>query len=137
MLKHVNVEELEARLNNLKRARMHADATFYMEVAHSFSSSLKEFDSHRCEDGGLTSNSSWMMGVISHLKGILNTLGVQEFLEAFDSLNYEDQSQLDSDWYNLGCEVVRLGLEIKETKKALMSARQNNQLEQAFKDAGF
>lgn len=135
---YANISALESRLNELKCARMHADATFYMEVAHSFASSLKEFDSQRCNDGGLTTNASWMIGIITHLEYVLNTKNVQEFLDAFDNLNYEDQVQLDSkEWYNLGCEVVRLGLEIVEVKKQLAIANQNCQLKQALKDAGF
>lgn len=135
---YTNISTLEARLNKLKRAHMHADATFYMEVAHSFSSSLKEFDLQRCNDGGLTTNASWMMGIINHLEHTLNTKSVQEFLEAFDDLNYEDQCQIDSkDWYALGNEVLRLDCEIKECKKQLGRAKQNCQMKQALKDAGF
>ena len=135
---YANISTLESRLIQLKRAYMHADATFYMEVAHSFSSSLKEFYSQRCNDGGLTTNASWMMGIIIYLEHTLNTKSVQEFLEAFDDLNYEDQCQIDSkNWYALGNEVLRLDCEIKECKKQLGRAKQNCQMKQALKDAGF
>lgn len=138
MLKHVNVKELERQFVKLLSELLILRARFYREASASLNEVTTEFESCRCEDGGLTEHATWMLGLLNLLQRTLAHQGIHAFMDAFDDFNYEDQCQIDSkDWYALGNEVLRLDCEIKECKKQLSVAKQNCQLKQALKDAGF
>ena len=137
MLKHVNVKELEAQFVQLQAELIILRCRFYREANASLNEATTEFESCRCEDGGLTEHATWMLGIARALENTLNTKGVREFMDAFDGLAYDEWVQFNHQWWSLGLAIESIEEQIKETKKALMSARQNCQMEQAFKKAGF
>ena len=137
MLKHVNVIALEKKFVQLQAELIILRARFYREASASLNEATTEFESCRCEDGGLTEHATWMLGIARALEDTLNTKGVREFMDTFNELAYDEWVQFNHEWWSLGLAIESVEGQIKETKKALMSARQNCQMEQAFKDAGF
>ena len=137
MLKHVNVKELETRFVKLQAELIILRCRFYREVNASLNEAITEFESYRCEDGGLTEHAAWMLGIARGLENTLNTEGVQAFMNAFDSLEYGEWVQFNHEWWSLGLAIESVEEQLKETKKALMSARQNCAMKQALKDACF
>lgn len=137
MLKHVNVKELENQFVKLQAELIILRVRFYREASASLKEATKEFESYRCEDGGLTEHATWMLGLTKHLEDTLCNEGISEFMDVFETLEYGEWAQYSHQWWSLGLSIESVEAKIKETKKALMSARQNCQLKQAFKDAGF
>lgn len=137
MLKHVNVKELETRFVKLQSELIILRCRFYREASASLKEAMVEFESCRCEDGGLTEHSCWMLGIARGLENTLNTEGVQAFMNAFDGLGYDEWVQFNHGWWSLGLAIESIGEQLNEVHKQLLVAKQNNQLEQAFKDAGF
>ena len=137
MLKHVNVKELETRFVKLQAELIILRVRFYREASDSLNEATVEFESCRCEDGGLTEHACWMLGIARGLENTLNTEGIQAFMNAFDGLAYDVWVQFDHQWWSLGLAIESIEEQLKELHKQLLIAKQNNQLEQAFKKAGF
>lgn len=137
MLKHVNVKELEKKFLMLQAELIILRCKFYKEATASLKEATQEFETWRCQDGGYTEHATWMLGLTNRLEEILCNKGISEFMDYFDSLEYGEWVQFNHQWWSLGLAIESVEAKIKETKKALMSARQNCQLKQAFKDAGF
>lgn len=137
MLKHVNVKELEARFIKLQAELIILRCKFYKEATASLNEAITEFESYRCEDGGLTEHACWMLGIARGLENTLNTEGIQAFMNAFDGLAYDVWVQFDHQWWSLGLAIESVEEQLKELHKQLVIAKQNNQLEQAFKAVGF
>lgn len=137
MLKHANVKELEKKFLMLQAELIILRCKFYKEATASLKEATQEFETWRCQDGGYTEHAAWMLGLTNRLEEILCNKGISEFMNIFDELDYDVWVQFDHTWWSLGLAIESVEAKIKETKKALMSARQNCQLKQAFKDAGF
>lgn len=137
MLKHVNVKELEKKFVKLQAELIILRCRFYREASASLNEAMVEFESYRCEDGGLTEHACWMLGIARGLEDTLHNKGISEFMNAFDGLDYDVWVQFDHQWWSLGLAIESVEEQLKELHKQLSIAKQNNQLEQAFKDAGF
>lgn len=137
MLKHVNVKELEAQFVKLQAELILLRCRFYREASASLNEAMVEFESYRCEDGGLTEYACWMLGIARGLEDTLNTEGIQSFMGAFDELNYDVWVQFNHGWWSLGLAIESVEEQLKELHKQLLVAKQNCQMKQAFKDAGF
>lgn len=137
MLKHVNVKELEARFIKLQAELIILRCRFYREASASLKEAMVEFESYRCEDGGLTEHACWMLGIARGLENTLNTEGIQAFMNYFDSLEYDVWVQFNHEWWSLGLAIESVEEQLKELYKQLSIAKQNCQMKQAFKDAGF
>ena len=137
MLKHVNVKELEKKFLMLQAELIILRCRFIREASASLKEAMVEFESYRCEDGGLTEHAAWMLGITRALENTLNTEGIRAFMDAFNELDYDVWVQFDHTWWSLGLAIENVDVQIKETKKALMLAKQNCQMKQAFKKAGF
>lgn len=137
MLKHVNVKELEARFIKLQAELITLKVRFHREAIASLKEATQEFETWRCQDGGYTEHATWMLGIARGLENTLNTEGIQAFMDAFDELDYSEYVQFHHEWWSLGLSIESVEEQIKETKKALMLAKQNCQMKRAFKDAGF
>lgn len=137
MLKHVNVKELEKKFVKLQAELIILRVRFYREASASLKEATKEFESYRCEDGGLTEHATWMLGLTKHLEDTLRNKGISEFMNAFESLEYGEWVQFNHEWWSLGLAIESVEAKIKELHKQLSIAKQNNQMEQAFKKAGF
>lgn len=137
MLKHVNVKELEARFIKLQAERIILKCRFYKEATASLNEAIAEFESYRCEDGGLTEHACWMLGIARGLEDTLHNKGISEFMNAFDGLDYDVWVQFDHQWWSLGLAIESVEEQLKELHKQLSIAKQNYQMKQAFKDAGF
>lgn len=137
MLKHVNVKELEKKFLMLQAELIILRCKFYKEATASLKEVTQEFETWRCQDGGYTEHAVWILGIARGLENTLNTEGIQAFMDAFDELNYSEYVQFNHEWWSLGLSIESVEEQIKETKKALMLAKQNCQMKQAFKDAGF
>lgn len=135
MLKHVNIKELEARFIKLQAELIILRCRFYREASASLKEAMVEFESYRCEDGGLTEQACWMLGLTNRLEDTLHNKGISEFMDYFDSLEYGEWVQFNHEWWSLGLAIESVEAKIKETKKALMSARQNCQLKDALMEA--
>lgn len=136
MLKHVNVKELENQFVKLQAELIILRCKFYKEATASLNEAMVEFKSYRCEDGGLTEHACWMLGIARGLENTLNE-GIQAFMNAFEELDYDVWVQFNHEWWSLGLAIESVEEQLKELHKQLAIAKQNNQLEQAFKDAGF
>lgn len=136
MLKHVNVKELEARFIKLQAELIILRCRFHREASASLNEAMVEFESYRCEDGGLTEHACWMLGIARGLENTLNE-GTQAFMNAFEELDYDVWVQFNHEWWSLGLAIESVEEQLRELHKQLAIAKQNNQLEQAFKDAGF
>lgn len=136
MLKHVNVKELEKKFLMLQAELIILRCKFYKEATASLNEAMVEFESCRCQDGGYTEYGAWMLGITRGLENTLNE-GIQAFMNAFEELDYDVWVQFNHEWWSLGLSIESVEVQIKETKKALMLAKQNCQMKQAFKDAGF
>lgn len=137
MLKHVNVEELEARFIKLLSELLSLRARFYKEASASLNEDITKFESYRCEDGGLTEHACYILGIARGLEDTLHTRGIHEFMDAFEELDYDAWIQFGHTWWSLGLAFESVDEQIREVKKQLSIAKQNCQLKQAFKDAGF
>lgn len=137
MLKHVNVKELEKKFLMLQAELIILRCKFYKEATASLKEATQEFESYRCEDGGLTEHATWILGIARGLENTLNTKGISEFMNTFEELDYDVWVQFDHTWWSLGLAIESVGVKIKELHKQLSIAKQNNQMEQAFKKAGF
>lgn len=137
MLKHVNVKELKKKFLMLQAELIILRCKFYKEATASLKEATQEFETWRCQDGGYTEHVAWMLGLTKRLEDTLCNEGIREFMDAFEELDYDVWVQFDHTWWSLGLSIESVEAKIKETKKALMSARQNCQLKQAFKYAGF
>lgn len=137
MLKHVNVKELEKKFVKLQAELIILRCRFYREASASLKEAMVEFESYRCEDGGLTEQACWMLGLTNRLEDTLHNKGISEFMDYFDSLEYGEWVQFDHQWWSLGLAIESVEEQLKELHKQLSIAKQNCQLKQAFKDAGF
>lgn len=137
MLKHVNVKELEKKFLMLQAELIILRCKFYKEATASLKEATQEFETWRCQDGGYTEHAAWMLGLTKHLEDTLCNEGISEFMNAFESLEYGEWVQFNHQWWSLGLSIESVEEQIKETKKVLMLAKQNCQMKQAFKDAGF
>ena len=137
MLKHVNVIALERQFVKLQAELIILRTRFYWEASASLNEAMVEFQSCRCEDGGLTEHACWMLGIAKRLEDTLNTKGIQAFMGTFNELDYDVWVQLGHEWWSLGLAIESIGEQLKELHKQLSIARQNCQLKKAFKDAGF
>lgn len=137
MLKHVNVIALERQFVKLQAELIILRCRFYREASASLNEAMVEFQSCRCEDGGLTEQACYMLGIVRALEGTLHTKGIREFMDTFEELDYDVWVQLGHEWWSLGLAIESIGEQLNEVHKQLLVAKQNNQLEQAFKDAGF
>lgn len=137
MLKHVNVKELEARFINLQAELIILRCRFYREASASLKEAMVEFESYRCEDGGLTEHATWMLGLTKRLEDTLCNEGISEFMNYYDSLEYGEWVQFNHEWWSLGLAIENTEEQLKELHKQLSIAKQNCQMKQAFKDAGF
>lgn len=135
MLKHVNVKELEKKFIKLQAELLILRINFYKEATASLKEVTQEFETWRANDGGYTEYGAWMLGIARGLEDTLNTEGIQAFMNAFDGLDYDVWVQFDHQWWSLGLSIESVEAKIKETKKALMSARQNCQLKDALMEA--
>lgn len=137
MLKHVNVKELEARFIKLQAELIILRCRFYREASASLKEAMVEFESCRCQDGGLTEQACWMLGLTNRLEDTLHNKGISEFMDYFDSLEYGEWVQYGHQWWSLGLAIENTEEQLKELHKQLVIAKQNCQMKQAFKDAGF
>lgn len=137
MLKHVNVKELEKKFIKLQAELIILRCRFYREASASLNEAMVEFESYRCEDGGLTEQACWMLGLTNRLEDTLHNKGISEFMDYFDSLEYGEWVQFDHTWWSIGLAIESVEEQLKELHKQLSIAKQNCQLKQAFKDAGF
>ena len=137
MLKHVNVIALEKQFVRLQAELIILRTKFYREASASLNEAMVEFQSCRCEDGGLTEHACWMLGLTKRLEDTLCNKGISEFMNTFEELDYDVWVQFNHEWWSLGLAIESIGEQINELHKQLLVAKQNNQLEQAFKDAGF
>lgn len=137
MLKHVNVIALNNQFVKLQAELIILRARFYREASASLNEAIAEFETWRANDGGYTEYGSWILGIARGLEDTLHTKGISEFMNAFEELDYDVWVQFNHGWWSLGLSIESVEEQIKETKKALMLAKQNCQLKQAFKDAGF
>lgn len=137
MLKHVNVKELETRFVKLQAELIILRISFYKEATASLKEATQEFETWRCQDGGYTEHAAWMLGLTNRLEEILCNKGISEFMDYFDSLEYGEWVQFSHQWWSLGLAIENIEEQLKELHKQLVIAKQNNQMEKAFKDAGF
>ena len=137
MLKHVNVKELEKKFLMLQAELIILRCKFYKEATASLKEATVEFEFYRCEDGGLTEHATWMLGLTKRLEDTLWNKGISEFMNYYDSLEYGEWVQFNHEWWSLGLAIESVEAKIKELHKQLSIAKQNNQMEKAFKDAGF
>lgn len=137
MLKHVNVKELEARFIKLQAELIILRCKFYKEATASLKEATQEFETWRCQDGGLTEHACWMLGIARGLEDTLHNKGISEFMNAFEELDYDVWVQFDHQWWSLGLAIESVEEQLKELHKQLSIAKQNCQMRQAFKDAGF
>lgn len=136
MLKHVNVKELEKKFVKLQAELIILRISFYKEATASLKEATQEFESWRCQDGGLTEQATWMLGIARGLENTLNE-GIQAFMNAFEELDYDVWVQFNHEWWSLGLAIESVEEQLKELHKQLSIAKQNCQMKQAFKDAGF
>lgn len=136
MLKHVNVTALEKQFVKLQAELIILRCKFYKEATASLKEATQEFESYRCQDGGLTEHACWMLGITRGLENTLNE-GIQAFMNAFEELDYDVWVQFNHEWWSLGLAIESVEEQLKELHKQLSIAKQNCQLKQAFKDAGF
>lgn len=137
MLKHVNVKELEKKFVKLQAELIILRCRFYREASASLNEAMVEFESYRCEDGGLTEHACWMLGIARGLENTLHNKGISEFMNAFEELDYDVWVQFDHQWWSIGLSIESVEEQLKELHKQLSIAKQNCQMRQAFKDAGF
>ena len=135
MLKHVNVKELEKKFLMLQAELIILRCRFIREASASLKEAMVEFESYRCEDGGLTEHATWMLGLTKHLEDTLCNEGISEFMNAFESLEYGEWAQYSHQWWSLGLSIESVEEQLKELHKQLSIAKQNNQMERAFKKA--
>lgn len=136
MLKHVNVTALEKQFVKLQAELIILRCKFYKEATASLKEATQEFESYRCQDGGLTEHACWMLGITRGLENTLNE-GIQAFMNAFEELDYDVWVQFNHEWWSLGLAIESVEEQLKELHKQLLVAKQNCQMKQAFKDAGF
>lgn len=137
MLKHVNVKELEARFIKLQVELIILRCKFYKEVTASLKEATQEFETWRANDGGYTEYGSWILGIALGLEDTLHTKGISEFMNTFEELDYDVWVQFDHTWWSLGLAIESVEEQLKELHKQLSIAKQNCQMKQAFKKAGF
>ena len=125
MLKHVNVKELEQQFVKLQAELIILRVRFYREASDSLNEAMVEFESCRCEDGGLTEHACDMLGIARGLENILNTEGIHEFMDAFDGLNYDVWVQFNHEWWSLGLAIENIEEQLKELHKQFSIANQN------------
>lgn len=136
MLKHVNVKELEKKFIKLQAELIILRISFYKEASASIHETIAEFETWRANDGGLTEHACWMLGIARGLENTLNE-GIQAFMNAFEELDYDVWVQFNHEWWSLGLAIESIEEQLKELHKQLLVAKQNCQMKQAFKDAGF
>lgn len=137
MLKHVNVKELEKKFLMLQAELIILRCKFYKEVTASLKEATQEFETWRCQDGGYTEYGSWILGIARGLEDTLHTKGISEFMNTFEELDYDVWVQFDHTWWSLGLAIESVEEQLKELHKQLSIAKQNCQMKQAFKKAGF
>ena len=137
MLKHVNVKELEKKFVKLQAELIILRCRFYREATVSLNKATQEFETWRANDGGYTEYGAWILGIARGLENTLNTEGIQAFMDAFDELDYSEYVQFNHEWWSLGLAIESTEEQLKELHKQLLVAKQNCQMKQAFKDAGF
>lgn len=137
MLKHVNVKELETRFVKLQAELIILRCKFYKEATASLKEAVAEFETWRANDGGYTEHACWILGIARGLEDTLHTKGISEFMNTFEELDYDVWVQFDHTWWSLGLSIENIEEQLKELHKQLVIAKQNNQMEKAFKDAGF
>ena len=137
MLKHVNVKELEARFIKLQAELIILRISFYKEATASLKEAIAEFETWRADDGGYTEYGAWILGIARGLEDTLYNKGISEFMDYFDSLEYGEWVQFNHQWWSLGLAIENIEGQLKELHKQLSIAKQNCQMKQAFKDAGF
>lgn len=137
MLKHVNVKELEKKFVKLQAELIILRVRFYREASASLNEAITEFETWRANDGGYTEYGSWILGIARALENTLNTKGIRAFMDVFDELDYSEYVQFNHEWWSLGLAIENIEEQLKELHKQLVIAKQNNQMEKAFKDAGF
>ena len=137
MLKHVNVKELEKKFVKLQAELIILRCRFYREATVSLNEATQEFETWRANDGGYTEYGAWILGIARGLENTLNTEGIQAFMDAFDELDYSEYVQFNHEWWSLGLAIESTEEQLKELHKQLLVAKQNCQMKQAFKDAGF
>lgn len=137
MLKHVNVKELEKKFLMLQAELIILRCKFYKEATASLKEATQEFETWRANDGGYTEYGSWILGIARGLEDTLNTEGIRAFMDAFNELDYSEYVQFNHEWWSLGLAIENIEEQLKELHKQLVIAKQNNQMEKAFKDAGF
>lgn len=137
MLKHVNVKELEVQFVKLQAELILLRCRFYREASASLNEAMVEFESYREDDGGLTEHAAWMLGLTNRLEDTLHNKCISEFMNAFDGLDYDVWVQFDHQWWSLGLAIESVESQLKELHKQLLVAKQNCQMKQAFKNAGF
>lgn len=123
MLKHVNVKELEARFIKLQAELIILRVRFYREASASLKEATVEFESYRCEDGGLTEHATWMLGLTKRLEDTLRNKGISEFMDAFESLEYGEWVQFNHEWWSLGLAIKSVEDQLKELRKQLSIVR--------------
>lgn len=137
MLKHVNVKELEKKFLMLQAELIILRCKFYKEATASLKEATQEFETCRCQDGGYTEHTTWMLGLTKRLEDTLLNKGICEFMDAFESLEYGEWVQFNHQWWSIGLSIESVEEQLKELHKQRSIAKQNNQMEKAFKDAGF
>lgn len=137
MLKHVNVKKLENKFLMLQAELIILRCRFYREASASLNEAKNNFETCRCQDGGYTEYGAWILGIARGLEDTLHTKGISEFMNTFEELDYDVWVQFDHTWWSLGLSIENIKEQLKELRKQLVIAKQNNQLEKAFKDAGF
>lgn len=137
MLKHVNVKELEKKFLMLQAELIILRCKFYKEATASLKEATQEFETWRCQDGGYSEQACWMLSIARALENTLNTEGIQAFMDAFDELDYSEYVQFNHEWWSLGLAIENIEEQLKELHKQLSIAKQNCQMKQAFKKAGF
>lgn len=117
MLKHVNVKELETRFVKLQAELIILRCKFYKEATASLKEATQEFETWRCQDGGYTEHAAWMLGFTKRLEDTLCNKGIQEFMNAFDELDYDVWVQFGHSWWSLGLAIENIEEQLKELHK--------------------
>ena len=117
MLKHVNVKELEKKFLMLQAELIILRCKFYKEATALLKEATQEFETWRCQDGGLTEHATWMLGIARALENTLNTKGIRAFMDAFDELDYSEYVQFNHEWWSLGLAIENIEEQLKELHK--------------------
>lgn len=117
MLKHVNVIALERQFVQLQSELITLRGRFYTEATASLEEATQEFETWRCQDGGLTEHAVWMLGLTKRLEEILCNKGIRAFMDAFEELDYGEWVQFNHEWWSLWLAIESIEEQLNELHK--------------------